>query len=52
VRKEEQGKGSFFIVLPKNFISQRKIKLDVGLYEGDQRITVLQTNFMGPFSKF
>lgn len=52
VKKEEQGKGSFFIVLPKSFISKRKINLEVGLYEGDQKITVLQTNFMGPFSKF
>jgi hypothetical protein len=50
VKKEEQGKGSFFIVLPRNFIKERKTKLKVGLYEGDKRITVLKTNFLGPFS--
>ena len=52
VKKEEQGKGSFFIVLPKSFIKSRKTPLEVGLYDGDKLITVLQTNFMGPFTKF
>ncbi|MES1225357.1 MAG: 4Fe-4S dicluster domain-containing protein, partial [Bacteroidota bacterium] len=52
VKKEGQGKGSFFIILPKNFITKRKLKLNVGLYEGNKLITVLPTNFMGPFSKF
>lgn len=50
VKKEDQGKGSFFIVLPRSFISKRKISLKVGLYEGDKKITTLKTNFMGPFS--
>ena len=48
VKKEAQGKGSFFIVLPNNIIKERKTKLDIGLYEGDKRITLLKTNFMGP----
>jgi len=52
VKREGQGKGSFFIILPKTAINKRKTNLKIGLYEGDQRITVLQTNFMGPFSKF
>ena len=52
VKKEGQGQGSFFIVLPKNFISKRKLSLQVGLYEGDKKITVLETNFMGAFNKF
>ena len=46
--KEGQGKGSFFIVLPNKIITDRKIKLKIGLYEGDKRITTLNTNFMGP----
>lgn len=50
VKKEDQGKGSFFIVLPRNYISKRKLSLKVGLYEGDKKITTLKTNFMGPFS--
>ena len=52
VKKEDQGKGSFFIVLPRNFINRRKMNLKIGLYEGIQQITVLETNFMGPFNKF
>ena len=52
VAKEGQGTGSFFIVLPNSFISDRKTKLEIGLYQGDERITILKTNFMGPFNKF
>ena len=52
VAKEGQGTGSFFIVLPNSFISDRKTKLEIGLYQGEERITVLKTNFMGPFNKF
>jgi cytochrome c oxidase accessory protein FixG len=46
--KEGQAKGSFFIVLPKKMVKERKTKLLVGLYEGEKRITTLITNFMGP----
>jgi len=52
LKKEGQGKGSFFIVLPKSFITTRKLTVEVGLYEGDKLITVLKTNFVGPFNKF
>ncbi len=51
VKKEDIGKGSFFIVLPGNFISKRKTKLNVGLYRGDKKITSISTNFMGPFHR-
>jgi hypothetical protein len=48
VKREGQGKGSFFIVLPRNIIETRKTKIRVGLYEGDNKITTLSTTFMGP----
>jgi cytochrome c oxidase accessory protein FixG len=51
LKKEGQGKGSFFIVLPKKLISERMTRLTVGLYDGEKKITALHTNFMGPFSK-
>lgn len=51
VKKEEQGKGSFFILLPSSQISQRKTPLKVGLYQGDKHITTIATNFMGPFKR-
>jgi cytochrome c oxidase accessory protein FixG len=50
VKKEGQGAGSFFIILPKQTIKQRKTVLHVGLYEGDKKITVVKTNFLGPIS--
>jgi cytochrome c oxidase accessory protein FixG len=51
VKKEEQGKGSFFIVLPISHLKARKTSLRVGLYEGNKRITVLKTTFLGPFTR-
>jgi len=51
VKKEDIGKGSFFIVLPNSYISRRKTKLYVGLYQGDKKITTVSTNFMGPFKR-
>lgn len=51
LRKEDQAKSSFFIVLPNTFLSGRKTRLAIGLYDGDKRITTLHTNFMGPFRK-
>jgi cytochrome c oxidase accessory protein FixG len=52
VRKEDQGKGSFFIILPKTLISKRKTKVKIGLYQQDKLITTISTNFMGPFNRF
>jgi len=48
VKKEEQGTGSFFVVLPRSSIKERKTKLVVGVYESGKKITTLKTNFMGP----
>ncbi len=52
VKKEAQGTGSFFIVLPKSFMKQRKSPLLVGLYQGNTKITEAKTTFMGAFTKF
>lgn len=48
VKREGQGKGSFFVVLPRNVIETRKTELSVGIYEGDKKIITLSTNFLGP----
>jgi hypothetical protein len=37
VKKEGQGAGSFFIVLPTSIIRSRKTSLEVGLYQGIKR---------------
>jgi cytochrome c oxidase accessory protein FixG len=51
VEAEGQGKGSFFIVLPNDFLRDRKTNLDVGLYAEGKKLTTLSTNFMGPFKR-
>ncbi|MEJ8818323.1 cytochrome c oxidase accessory protein CcoG [Lacibacter sp. H407] len=48
VQKEGQGAGSFFITLPKSRITQRKTVLQIGLYQGDKKIDVVKTSFLGP----
>jgi len=48
VKKEEEGSGSFFVVLPIERIHQRKTEIRLGLYEGDRKIDVIKTNFLGP----
>ncbi|MGO4294767.1 cytochrome c oxidase accessory protein CcoG [Chitinophaga sp. RAB17] len=48
VKAEGQGEGTFFIVLPKTMVHQRKSTLYVGLYEHNEKITRLRTTFLGP----
>jgi cytochrome c oxidase accessory protein FixG len=48
VAAEGQGAGSFFIVLPAKSIRQRKTAIKLGLYEGNKKIDVIVTNFLGP----
>lgn len=51
LNREDQAAGSFFITLPKTALLQRTVKLRVGIYEGEKRITTIKTNFTGPFTK-
>jgi polyferredoxin len=51
VKKEDIGKGSFFIVLPNDYIKKRKTGVLVALYQGNKKITTVSTNFMGPFKR-
>ena len=51
VEKEGQGAGSFFILLPRNVITNRKTELKVGLYQGDKKITTVKTTFLGPVAE-
>ena len=48
IKKEEEGAGNFFIVLPKQAIHQRKTSLRIGLYEDNKKIDEIRTNFLGP----
>ncbi len=51
VQKEGQGAGSFFVVLPKNLIHQRKSTIRIGLYEGDKKLDEIRTSFLGPVNE-
>jgi len=48
VVKEGQGSGSFFLVLPKKDIHNRKTEVKLALYEGDKKILTETTSFLGP----
>lgn len=48
VQKEGQGAGSFFIILPKSAMHERKSTLRIGVYEGDKKLDVIKTSFLGP----
>ena len=48
VKEQDESSGNFFVVLPKSSIKERKTTVQIGLYEGDRRIDVISTNFLGP----
>ena len=47
VDKEAQGSGSFFIILPKKNIHNRKTDIDLNLYEGKEPLQTITTSFLG-----
>ncbi len=50
VKDQGQGSGSFFVVLPKGLIHDRKTQLKIGLYDNNKRVDIIKTNFLGPVS--
>jgi len=48
LKKEDEGGGTFFVVLPMSSVSERKTLLHIGLYEGNKKIDEIRTNFLGP----
>lgn len=48
VEKEGQGAGTFFVILPKKQLHNRKTEIKLALYEGNKKIAVEKTNFLGP----
>lgn len=51
VQSEGQGAGSFFVILSKNSIHERKTNLILGLYQGNRKIDVMKTSFLGPVTE-
>jgi cytochrome c oxidase accessory protein FixG len=48
IAKEGQGSGSFFVVLPKTMIHERKTNVKLGLFGGNRKIADIKTSFLGP----
>jgi hypothetical protein len=48
LKREDEGAGTFFVVLPLSSVSERKTRLHIGLYEGNKKIDEIRTNFLGP----
>jgi cytochrome c oxidase accessory protein FixG len=48
LKKEDEGSGSFFVVLPKELLHHRKMSIRIGLYQGEHQIDMIRTNFLGP----
>jgi cytochrome c oxidase accessory protein FixG len=48
LKEDEEGSGSFFVVIPKDQLRDRKTSLSLGLYQGENKIDVIKTNFLGP----
>lgn len=50
-KAEDQMNGTFFIVLPKSEIQDRKKTIKIGVYKGDEKILTKTTTFMGPIKR-
>lgn len=46
--KEAQAAGTFFVVLPKESIKQRKTMIRLAIFENGEKIAITKTNFLGP----
>jgi cytochrome c oxidase accessory protein FixG len=51
VKEEGQGSGTFFVILPANIIHQRKLPIHIGLYNGNEKVDEISTNFLGPIAE-
>jgi polyferredoxin len=51
VKEEGQGAGTFFVVLPANIIHVRKLPIHIGLYNGNEKVDEISTNFLGPVAQ-
>jgi cytochrome c oxidase accessory protein FixG len=51
VKKEAQGAGTFFIVLPRQVIDKRKTEIYITLFEDNKVVGGGKTTFLGPVKK-
>jgi hypothetical protein len=48
LKGESVSEGTFFIILRKKLIKERKTELKIGLYSNNKKIKTVKTNFLGP----
>jgi len=48
VAQEGQGSGTFWVILPKSEIHERKTTITLSFWQGDKKISESKTNFLGP----
>lgn len=51
VKREGVSEGTFFVVLNKRDLHERKSKLQIGVYSNNKRIKVVKTNFLSNISR-
>ena len=48
LKKEGVSEGEFFVYLNKSDVTDRKMKLVLGVYSNEKKIKTINTNFLGP----
>ncbi len=51
VKREGVSEGTFFVVMSKNELSDRKSKLQIGVYSNREKIKTVNTNFLSNMSR-
>ena len=49
IPKDGYATGTMFIYLDNDAVKGRKTKIQIGVYEGSEKITTIYTSFLGPF---
>lgn len=49
IAKENFAAGSLFIYMDSTDVKSTETKIRIGVYEGEQKISVIETTFLGPF---
>lgn len=48
VEKESEHKGTLFVEIHPAYLTQNKMKLEIGVYDGNKKVDVIKTNFLSP----
>lgn len=51
-KADDYSSATFFVILPKTEVKERKNPIKIGLYENGELIKTLKTNFLGPVSGY